>query len=401
MRGFAERDVPMRPEHALMMRCIRAHFGGETTLSPDVLDNIDADVLLAEAGEHGLIPLMHQQLERMPEGWKEVFKADAQRIVASNLILARELVAITQRFADAGLDVLAFKGPAQAVQAYGDLGFRPFSDLDVLVRRGDVNQALRVLETDGYELPASYRFLTDGYEHGYHVACHHPAKGTLVEVHWHPVSDRFVVRLYAEWYWERAESVEVMGHPIPAMGREDTLLITCAHATKHTWERLEWAVSVAAMLADPARLDWACVLRRAEEGGIRRVVLTGVALAHTISGVLLPPPIDAAVEADGRVRALALDVLRTTLHRSRADNPTAAEPLHAVRFHLLVRDRLGDGVRFLLTPKDTDRELLAEPDAPLAVAVGARVYRLSKRYAVEQLGTVMVRLRRWLGRWRR
>ncbi len=401
MDAIADIGFDVRPEHALMLRCIRAYFGAKEALPPVRLDEIDADLLLAEAGEHGLIPLMHRQLEQMPgipTAWREAFKADAQRIVASSLGLSQELVSIAQHFVGAGVDALAFKGPAQAVQAYGDLGFRPFSDLDLLVRWRDVEDALRVLEDQGYILPEPMPSLAHMRAHWYHVPCHHPAKEVLVEVHWHPVSNRFVLRLDEGGYWERRASVEIRGHSVPTTGWEDTLLITCAHATKHHWERLEWAVSVAALSAASAELNWSRALDLAEYGGIRRVLLTGLALAQTISGLPLPDEIEAAILTDRRARPLAHRVLRTTLRRSRADNPTASEPLYAVGFHLLVRNRFSDGLRYLLTPKDSDRDVLPAGDAPLAVVIGARAYRLVKRHLTTTLEDVATRARTWMQR---
>lgn len=398
MGAASEIGFDVRPEHALLLRCIRAHFGTAEPPPRAMFDAIDVDVLMAEATDHGLIPLVNRQLEHVsgvPQALQQTFKAEAQRIVASNLLLGRELAAIAEDFSTAGVRALAFKGPTQALQAYGDLGFRPFNDLDVLVRWEGVEPALRVLADRGYDLPASVASRARMHEYEYHVPCYHPTTGVLIEMHWHPVSNRFALRLDEEGYWMRAGTVAIAGQQVPAMGREDTLLITCAHATKHQWERLEWAVSVAAQTVSPEKLDWDRALHLAEEGGIRRVLLTGLALAQVLSGVALPEKVRGVVRADRRAQRLASRVLRTTLGRRRAESPSAAEPFRAVGFHLLVRDELGDGLRYLLAPKTSDREVVIADDAPLPVVVGARMYRLLKRHLATQRDEIAAKLRRW------
>lgn len=390
-------DGALRPEHSLLLRCIRAHFGTAEPPSEAELEGIETGMLMAEAAEHGVIPLVNRQFERRGRGAdivRHALKGEAQRIVASNLLLGRELADLAAELEREQIPALAFKGPAQALHAYGDVGFRPFSDLDVLVRWADVGPTFEVLAGRGYDVPAFARSPERLRAFDYHVHCTHPLTTVIVEVHWHPVSNRFALGLDEEEYWERAVRLEIGGRSVAAMGREDTLLITCAHATKHHWDRLEWAVSVAAQAFASDGLDWTRVLRLAERGGIRRVVLTGLTLAEMLSGRALPAEIGAVVSSDPRARRLARAVLRTTLARSRDAAPSATEPLAAVWFHMLVRDNLRDGVRFLATPKASDRDVLPTDQPSLPMLVGARAYRLVRRHLVTQAD----RLRRWIAR---
>ena len=53
-------------------------------------------------------------------------------------------------FENHGITAIPYKGPALALQVYGDLKLRSFVDLDVLVRRSDAARAGTLLAARGY-----------------------------------------------------------------------------------------------------------------------------------------------------------------------------------------------------------------------------------------------------------
>ena len=52
-----------------------------------------------------------------------------------NRIMLDELTRIVQALEEANIDVLVLKGPALISMLYEDIGLRPLSDLDLLVRK--------------------------------------------------------------------------------------------------------------------------------------------------------------------------------------------------------------------------------------------------------------------------
>ena len=77
------------------------------------------------------------------------FRALTSRMNAANLLTMRQVI---PRFAEAGVAVLAFKGPIIQHVAYGSLFVRPSSDLDLLVDRSDYRKSGLILESCGYQL---------------------------------------------------------------------------------------------------------------------------------------------------------------------------------------------------------------------------------------------------------
>ncbi len=84
-----------------------------------------------------------------------------QRVSALNILLTHELQKLLALFADNDVRAVPYKGPALALQLYGNVALRQFSDLDILVHPRDVLRARDLLLAEGYaQLPP----LTDGQQ---------------------------------------------------------------------------------------------------------------------------------------------------------------------------------------------------------------------------------------------
>jgi hypothetical protein len=68
--------------------------------------------------------------------FRGIFMANVSR----NEFLAKELVKVNQLLEENGIEVLNWKGPTLAIQAYGDLALRQFRDLDTFVKHEDLEK---------------------------------------------------------------------------------------------------------------------------------------------------------------------------------------------------------------------------------------------------------------------
>jgi hypothetical protein len=65
----------------------------------------------------------------------------------------------------------------------------------------------------------------------------------------------------------------------PTFSAEDYLLILCAHAHKHGWNRLSQIADLAQLIGDHPDLPWEIVCREAEQSDCLRPLHMGVSLA--------------------------------------------------------------------------------------------------------------------------
>ena len=69
--------------------------------------------------------------------------------------------------------------------------------------------------------------------------------------------------------------------------REETLVMLCAHGTKHLWHQLKWLADVDRVLRNGPPLNWQRVLFVARHAAATRGLLLGLQLARRVFGTPL------------------------------------------------------------------------------------------------------------------
>lgn len=339
--------------------------------------------LLALARRNRMVPLLHRFLAPRPDTPPELVRALSAGAAANAraaLGLARELRRLTGALEAAGIGAAAYKGPALAVRAYGDLALRTYSDVDLLVCPADVPRAAALLEEAGYrpahDFPPHAEALFRRIDGDYPFA--HGATGRLVELHCRVSSLRFGADLPTRALLARARPVALGGGAVPALADDDLFLALCLHGAKHRWARLEWLAAPAAV-AVRAALPLEALLERAAALHARRAFLLAVHLMRETLGLPLPPPVAAAIRREPGLDALAAEA-RGLWFADGEDDATAAN----LGFNLRLQDdaaaRARFAARWLLVPSPEDWAWvrLPEPLAPLYRVL--RPLRLALRY---------------------
>lgn len=351
-----------RPENELLLLCSRRGGGAATAARLRALagGEVEWDYLYRLARRHAVLPLLYRGLEESAPGaappetrerLREKFRENATR----NTLLAGELARVSRLFGAAGVQLLAYKGPALAVQAYGDLALRRFIDLDVLVRRRDVARAGEQLLALGYGKPAGLTAAQERFllRRQHNLAFTRDGGQLTVELHWEVAPEPFASVRLGEGAWERAAAVTLFGAEVKCLSPEDLLLALSVHGTKHLWERLAWVCDVAALLDSRPELDWDFVLGRARDSRVERMLRLALRLAHGLLGAGLPSGVLAETR-DPTVSALACEVASALFDGAEY---APAGFARNVSFNMRARGRLGEKaayLRHIFTPTDGD-----------------------------------------------
>jgi hypothetical protein len=354
------RHAAARPEHELLLLC--AHRGGHPKVRERVVElartDNDWDYLFLLARRHAVLPLLYKALEGVggvPEHFQARLRDEFRKNATRNTLLAGEMARLARLFGAEGLPLLAYKGPALAQQAFGDIRLRRFVDLDVIVRHADVRRAGELLQSLGYAKPEGLSRSHEEFllRRQHNLAYTRDGGLMIVELHWEVAPAHFAAVPVEECVWGRATAVRLFGTEVRCPSAEDLLLALAVHGTKHLWEKLAWVCDVAALVNSQPDFDWPYVQSRARAARVERMLRLGLRLARGLAGAKLPEGVAAAT--DDKVLSALSGEVTAAMFASAAPGPIGFA--RNMRFNLRARPGLRerfDYLRFVLTPTDGD-----------------------------------------------
>jgi len=383
-------SVDLRPhsdrETLLLLDCARGTIDPETAggIRARVSGGLNWTRLVALAQRHGLAPLLYAQLNQVcgdgvPGDTLAFLRDYARRNTAFVVMLTGQLVGLLRMLEANGIQAIPYKGPALALQLYDNVARRQYGDLDILVRRGDVWKACRLIEAEGFEpvfpVPSAMRarLLRDWYVRTFH----RETSRTLLELHWDIAERYWAIRFDADAMWRRLEPMELSGATAFVPCAEDLLVMLCVHGARHGADKLEGIASIAELLRRNPDLDWERVWRESGAMHCRRILEFGLLLAHGLFDVPLPPQ-----AADASRSQTLLAMARTAVLHFVADDPPPRTWRRQVSFQLGLKDSRADKARYwarALTSTPDDWATLRLPE-PLSFAYPlVRAVRLARK----------------------
>ena len=306
------REIPLGSEAELLVWCART--GITQALSARIRQKLQEPLdwanLLKMAEYHGVEPLLYASLSRVSP---DLVPAEAlirlrQKVQVGGLLnrsLAQELIKLCDEFVARGLPVIPIKGATLATVAYGDLGLRDFTDLDLLVPESSVGKAQAVLATLGYERRDVVDEQSDEHDDGPHQVFVKRRTLCRVDLQWVMAHQYFSFRLDRPEIWARRVSVAFENRTVPGLAPEDLLVVLCVHGSKHAWEHLKWVCDVAELLRSHPNLDWTSIMSCSSAWGCQRLVMMGLSIAHRLLDAPLPDGVLARLESEVEIEVLS------------------------------------------------------------------------------------------------
>jgi hypothetical protein len=293
--------------------------------------------LLEQAEAQGLLwQLAHA--EPLSVEMRAELKARSLIVMARNLALAGELRSCLRSLQVAGVSCAPMRGISLMERLYGGIVARPMGDIDLLVRRAEVDTVRQVLSSLGYrEVDRRPRF---SEEYSYSLKFLVERQFTVVvEPHLSIVYPPALARLDMDEVWARCLPATVLGVPSLGLCPEDLLLHLALHLAHRDDPPLVWTWELDRLIRLSAgKIDWNLFWRLARQSGTGRIV--GRILTGTESSLCTPIPPAAAVLPDadeGRERR--------TLAQAIAEHPAVEEREGLAQ--LIAIDGWGQKARYL------------------------------------------------------
>lgn len=383
----------MSREAKILLRCVgqpllkEAKGGDSRLLQPPV----DWDLLLQLALRHKVMPLLYGQLKEgfaqsVPVEFMERLRDYFYLNAARNHLFAAELGEISQSLEAGGVLCVPYKGPLLAAALYGDVALRQFNDLDIMVRREDVEKASVLLRREGFH---EEHELTEAQLAAFlKVECEHmffrPRGSVYLDLHWGFVPQYFPFKLDAESVWKRVSPAALGERQVLSFSPEDLLLILSVNAGKEFWAHLNGLCDIAALIRTHPGLDWERLKSEAKRAGVRRMLFVSLKLVHELLGASVPEPILQGIAADRQVNSLA-SMVRGELFRN--EGRRARGVAQFLRPAKALDGRLAQAtfhLRLALTPTPEDWTFIRLPEGLSFLHYLTRPLRLAGKYVLHQ-----------------
>lgn len=378
------------PEKELLARCARTRIDPASTKKIAALlnGNLDWDCVFDQAAENSVTPLLGRQMQALPTGGvpapvldrlKEVCRANTIRC----LFLTAELIRIFDLFHSRGIQAIAYKGPALAMQAYGDMTLRQFEDIDIIVRQSDLPKANEVMLGLGYR-PRFDWIVSSGVpssiipgEYNYRDE----KRRIMVELHTELTLRHFPKVPDLEDFSNRLTFVKLNDREIPTFSVEDTLIVLSLHGTKDFWERLSWIADISELIQRYPNLDWSVTIDRAKVLRAERMLHVALLLATNLTETPFAEEIQRRLRSDRTANDLASEVW-TGLMRRNYGSLNAKGRFNFRRRMLPGTDGWRYAVRLSVVPAEEDYEMIRLPGILSPLYIALRPLRLLRKYGL-------------------
>ena len=249
-------------------------------LNLDSFSTVDWDQLAGKALTEGVVPLVYWVLSRygkfssLPKSTYDSLRSTYAMTWRNNHKILEELDVLTHLFDQADIPAVVLKGACFALTIYPDIGLRQMGDLDILVPKTKLVEAVQIAKTLGYEeaLPDASPGLRDLLNH--EICLQKTSEHSLtLELHHSLVADKsFIYAVQVDWFWEQTEPLIA-----PAIRKrfENLLMLTptaqVLYAASHAMLQhggkntpLRWYYDLDQLVRFYAeRLDWDLLLSQA------------------------------------------------------------------------------------------------------------------------------------------
>lgn len=279
-------------EIQLILKCSKIYKNKQDNdhISQLLNQPLDWDFILDVAGRNGLLPLVCWRLlqnfaDILPSETRNLLTQFFQVQTRKNLVFTRKLIETVNILKEVGIPILPFKGTTLAMQAYGNLALRHYSDLDVLVQPKHFDEAVKVLTEHGYTPIGKINWLKRKilfFNNKKDVGLLNKEENVRIELHWKLSGAHFAMPLEISDLWDRLERLNLGGTELYALPLNDLFVYLCLHGSRHGWEKFAWICDLHELILTKensgGEINWIEIQQHAKNLGCEKVVELGLFL---------------------------------------------------------------------------------------------------------------------------
>ncbi|MBI4508019.1 MAG: nucleotidyltransferase family protein [Deltaproteobacteria bacterium] len=225
-------------------------------------------------------------LDKVPRDVASRFEEASEKIKVANearLKVARELFA---EFSAKGIPVVILKGILFAETIYKNPHYKKMNDVDILVRREDLDAIYDIYGRMGFFSAAE---LVGGSPRKQEKFSHHAPPffsrdlKCMIGTHWGLITPLAPYKLDYSAIWSRVRDIDFYGHPAKSMAPEDNLHHLCVHLPYYKTGVRELADIYNLVRRCRKELDWPLFLSEVAKAGTENLVYHALSLSDRLS----------------------------------------------------------------------------------------------------------------------
>ncbi|GIT98125.1 nucleotidyltransferase family protein [Sulfurovum sp. TSL1] len=343
-------------------------------------ERLTLHALISLANQHGVLPLVYKTIKNIVEKdsslvpgdhegtahiecskrtqgyrpYEEILpelKAYYMRIAQRNMLMTSELIKIMDLLRENHIEALAFKGPALAQMAYGNITLRQFGDIDVLVNETDILKAGQIITSNGYNPDVHLDFLNNQalLDVSSDLGFRNKRNNTYIELHWKLFRKKLSVTLDGLNIRSNPSVVNIQDKEIQTLQSDLLLVYLCAHGSKHMWERIEWIVDVDRLIRNLDSIDWKAVLYYAKEMHSINTLFLGLSLCNELFDTDFPDTIQKEIDKHENIKCLKNDTLQLLNNTFLKQDSGTSAMFKKFDYHAKLYDSFLDRLKYYLS----------------------------------------------------
>ncbi len=360
-----------------LAQCVRSFVRSD--LAPEWPNDLEIDTRAAATRItfHGVALLLVEAAQGLP-GWPsalaELVNDEARSQSFWELSHQRIMARLTDSLHQAGIEAYILKGTALAYSVYPKPALRRRGDSDLLISGTDREKARAVFRACGFTRWSDVRPLQECWQSPPELGFNHS-----IDLHWRVSASPAVSQLLEANQADRqVVALPQLGPNAVGLSAIENLLLICINRAAHGRfgylvgdtmlfenDRLIWALDIHLITATFSESDWGKLATRAAESGSSDIVLSGLQLARSSMGTIIPDTVLKTLETQSADKRLSHYLARAS-GRERFLLDLAASP------------NLSEKTRLVVLKLFPGKELLHEryPDATHWPTLALRLRRL-------------------------
>lgn len=203
----------------------------------------DDDFMGVSSQVHSLLK-QQGKLSDTPSFFQVHLKRKYEHALYQNLFIKNQTYQILNLFENLGIDVIPLKGVIFSEKYFGDIGARPTSDIDLLIKPVDLKLAVEAVKSAGFSIEGEE--IPGHFHYSLSKKLPHSSFPLTVELHWNLLREKTANFKIAE-FWAQATPFMEFKHVLE-LSEFHTFYMICLHGWRHNLDSLKYFMDMIQLL---------------------------------------------------------------------------------------------------------------------------------------------------------